>query len=62
MVTRSYDIQLGLFINGAWRTGGRDTRPVINPADETVLAHLPLATQADLDDALRRPGLRRGRA
>ncbi|MFM0277231.1 NAD-dependent succinate-semialdehyde dehydrogenase [Paraburkholderia sediminicola] len=52
MVTRSYDIQLGLFINGAWRTGGRDTRPVINPADETVLAHLPLATQADLDDAL----------
>ncbi|WP_153101862.1 NAD-dependent succinate-semialdehyde dehydrogenase [Paraburkholderia hayleyella] len=52
MHSRHYDIPLGLFINGEWRTTGRATQPVINPADETVLAHLPLATVADLDDAL----------
>lgn len=32
--------------------GGRKTEPVINPADETVLAELPHATAMDLDAAV----------
>lgn len=41
---------LRLYIAGEWRT--RDGAPVINPADESVLATVPHATRADLDDAL----------
>lgn len=40
-----------LYIGGAWRKGG-DTLPVLNPATEAVLGALPVATRADLDDAL----------
>lgn len=48
-----YDVKLGLYIDGQWRTGDeRSTIPVINPATEAVLAQLPLATQQDIDDAL----------
>ena len=44
---------LYLFIDGQKLKGeGRQTRPVINPATEEVLGHLPLATSADLDRAL----------
>ncbi len=45
--------ELSLLIDGEWITGGgRATVPVINPATEEVLGHLPLATAADLDRAL----------
>jgi succinate-semialdehyde dehydrogenase/glutarate-semialdehyde dehydrogenase len=42
----------GLLINGEWIRGGRETIPVVNPADEAHLAQLPIATAADLDAAL----------
>ncbi|MEN9704946.1 MAG: hypothetical protein RLZZ393_825 [Pseudomonadota bacterium] len=45
--------ELALLIDGEWVKGeGRATVPVINPATEEVLGHLPLATRADLDRAL----------
>lgn len=42
---------LRLFIEGDWRDT-KDHLPVINPTTEEVLGQLPIATQADLDDAL----------
>ena len=42
--------ELQLYIDGRWIT--REGRPVINPADESVLGTVPHATQADLDAAL----------
>jgi len=45
---------LTLFIDGAWLgPEGRRTQPVINPATEEVLGHLPHASAADLDSALQ---------
>jgi len=50
--TASYD-PLFLFIGGEWIAAGtRDTAPVVNPADGTVLGRVPLATPDDLDRAL----------
>ena len=44
---------LELFIDGKWLGGdGRKGEDVINPATEKTLAHLPHASQADLDHAL----------
>jgi len=52
MQTQQYD-SLYLFINGQWLSAGdRDTSAVINPANGTTLGRLPLATDADLDQAL----------
>ncbi len=52
-MTHSYDADLKLFINGSWRTGeGRDEHAVVNPATGAAIAALPLATPADLDEAL----------
>ncbi|WP_194954213.1 NAD-dependent succinate-semialdehyde dehydrogenase [Sphingopyxis solisilvae] len=52
-MTATYDADLQLFINGAWRSGeGRDARPVYNPATADTIAELPVATAADLDEAL----------
>jgi succinate-semialdehyde dehydrogenase / glutarate-semialdehyde dehydrogenase len=52
-MTQTYDTNLALFINGSWRTGeGRETHRVVNPATGETLAALPLATAADLDEAL----------
>ena len=49
----TYTNTLGLYINGSWRNGeGRDVHQVVNPATSAVLAELPLATAADLDEAL----------
>ena len=42
---------LQLYIGGQWRKTA-ETIPVLNPADESVLGALPVATTADLDDAL----------
>jgi succinate-semialdehyde dehydrogenase/glutarate-semialdehyde dehydrogenase len=52
-MTATYDADLQLFINGAWRSGeGREGRPVYNPATAGTIAELPVATAADLDEAL----------
>ncbi|WP_273822519.1 NAD-dependent succinate-semialdehyde dehydrogenase [Pseudomonas asplenii] len=48
----TYD-SLYLFIGGEWiGTGGRATAAVINPATETEIGRVPLATLTDLDRAL----------
>ena len=39
-----------LYIDGRWKQA--DGRPVLNPADETVLGTVPTATIPDLDDAI----------
>ena len=52
-MTQTYDAELKLFINGSWRTGeGRDAHAVLNPATGNAIAELPLASAADLDEAL----------
>jgi succinate-semialdehyde dehydrogenase/glutarate-semialdehyde dehydrogenase len=52
-MTATYDADLQLFIAGEWRGAeGRDVRPVYNPANASVIAELPIATAADLDEAL----------
>ena len=52
-MTQTYDAELKLFINGSWRTGeGRDAHAVLNPATGKSIAELPLASAADLDEAL----------
>ena len=44
---------LGLFIGGeGLGTGGRQSSPVVNPATEEVIGHVPHASKADLDPAL----------
>ena len=45
--------QLGLFINGTWRTETAKGEAVINPADESELGRLPHAGPGDLEDALQ---------
>ncbi|WP_322053274.1 NAD-dependent succinate-semialdehyde dehydrogenase [Paraburkholderia bannensis] len=48
-----YD-SLNLFINGKWIAASeRDTAPVVNPATLQELGRVPLATAADLDEALQ---------
>lgn len=42
---------LALYIDGAWRKAA-ESLPVLNPADETVIGAVPVASRADLDDAL----------
>jgi len=52
-MTSTYTPDLALFIDGSWRTGeGRDALPVLSPATGEVLAQLPVATDADLAEAL----------
>jgi succinate-semialdehyde dehydrogenase/glutarate-semialdehyde dehydrogenase len=52
-MTQSYNADLALLINGNWRSGeGRDTMPVLNPATGQVIAQLPMATEADLEEVL----------
>ena len=43
--------EIQLFIDGEWRTGTGKI-PVVNPATEEVVGQVPIATSADLDDAL----------
>ncbi|QHL91567.1 aldehyde dehydrogenase family protein [Sphingomonas changnyeongensis] len=48
-----YDAELKLFVDGAWRAGeGRDAQPVIDPARGAAIAEVPLASAADLEQAL----------
>jgi succinate-semialdehyde dehydrogenase/glutarate-semialdehyde dehydrogenase len=52
-MTAQYDAELQLFVKGAWRAGeGRDAHPVHNPATGDAVGEVPLATEADLDEAL----------
>ncbi|MEO6580727.1 MAG: NAD-dependent succinate-semialdehyde dehydrogenase [Sphingomicrobium sp.] len=49
----SYDADLQLFIDGNWRSGeGRNSFSVVNPATALTIAEVPLASEADLDEAL----------
>ena len=49
----TYDAELKLFIDGNWKSGeGRDAFTVINPVTAGGIAEVPLATRADLDEAL----------
>ena len=53
----SYDADLQLFIDGVWKSGeGRDTHNVINPATGSGIADLPLATKADVEEAIAAAG------
>ncbi len=46
-------IDLQLYIDGEFRAASdAATQPVINPASEEVVGHVPVATEADLDAAL----------
>jgi succinate-semialdehyde dehydrogenase/glutarate-semialdehyde dehydrogenase len=49
--TFDYPKDLGLHLGGEWVTGGRDERPVLDPASGQLLGTLPLASDADLDRA-----------
>ena len=47
------DFPIQLYINGQWRMGeGRDTATVFNPATGQPIGEVPLATAADLEEAL----------
>ena len=49
----TYDADLSLFINGSWRIGeGRDLFPVVDPASGNAIGEVPMASPADLDEAL----------
>lgn len=53
MRTAAYPQKLSLFVAGEWRDAvGRDTVPVIDPVTGQVLARVPVASEADIDDAL----------
>jgi len=43
--------EIQLYIGGKWRQS-KDHCPILNPADEKPVGLLPVASQADLDDAL----------
>ncbi len=52
-MTDNYAPDLALFIGGSWRVGeGRDVRPVFDPSTGNAIADVPIATAADLDEAL----------
>ncbi|MFD7325100.1 aldehyde dehydrogenase family protein [Streptomyces sp. NPDC059875] len=43
-----------MYIGGEWRpAASTDTIPVVNPADEQVIAHVPAGTAEDVDAAVR---------
>ena len=49
----SYDTDLQLFIDGAWRSGeGRDAHTVVNPVNGGGIGEVPYASQHDLEEAL----------
>ena len=53
MAVQAYPEALSLYVAGQWRgAAGRDTLPVLNPANEQLLGRLPVATESDIDDAL----------
>ena len=56
-MNENYPRNLMLHVNGEWRSqGGRTELPVVNPANEAVVGQLPVATQADIADAIDAAG------
>ena len=52
-MTDNYDTELALFVGGSWRVGeGRDHHAVVDPSTGVTIAEVPLASAADLDEAL----------
>ena len=52
-MTEPYAPELALFVNGSWRVGeGRNAQAVVNPATGHAIADVPMASTADLDEAL----------
>ncbi len=52
-MTDTYDTELALFVGGSWRLGeGRETQAVVDPSTGATIAEVPLASAADLDEAL----------
>ena len=52
-MNKTYDADLALLIDGSWKIGeGRDSFAVIDPASGDTIGAVPLATPADLDEAL----------
>jgi succinate-semialdehyde dehydrogenase/glutarate-semialdehyde dehydrogenase len=52
-MTMAYASDLALFIAGSWRAGeGRDSLDVLNPATGAPITGLPVASPADLEEAL----------
>jgi succinate-semialdehyde dehydrogenase/glutarate-semialdehyde dehydrogenase len=48
-----HDRTFGLYINGKWSWGtGAQKKPVLDPATEQVIGHIPDATAEDIDQAL----------
>jgi len=47
-----YETELKLFIDGAWRAGEGERAGVVNPASGDTIAEVPLASAAELDEAL----------
>lgn len=53
MNDNAYPTSLELLVAGQWRgLAGRDSLPVVNPATQQEIGRLPVATDADIDDAL----------
>ncbi|MEE2774678.1 MAG: NAD-dependent succinate-semialdehyde dehydrogenase [Pseudomonadota bacterium] len=49
-----YSERIQMLINGQWRDGSEgNSQPLINPATEEVLAHVPHASEADLEEAIQ---------
>ena len=47
-----YETELKLLIDGAWRAGEGERAAVVNPASGATIAEVPLASEAELDEAL----------
>jgi succinate-semialdehyde dehydrogenase / glutarate-semialdehyde dehydrogenase len=49
----TYTPDLALFVNGSWRVGeGREHQAVVDPSTGGTIGEVPLASKADLDEAL----------
>ena len=49
-----YSEKIQMLINGRWCDGSKgDSQPLINPATEEVLAHVPHASEEDLEEAIQ---------
>jgi hypothetical protein len=49
-----HDRDFGLYIGGQWSWGsGKQTKPILDPATEGVIGHIPDANAEDIDGALR---------
>tara|TARA_B100001996_G_C18543611_1_gene547933 strand:+ start:370 stop:543 length:174 start_codon:yes stop_codon:yes gene_type:complete len=50
-----YNQKLQLLIDGKWvSSSNRETIPVVNPVNEEVTSHLPIAKESDLDEAIEK--------